>query len=125
MNEKIEKLQEQIEQLVSNANMAISVSNQQSPLAFRHPHNTGIETETRGSNRNILVPRPPSRSGQPEFMGPTSSTFLLGVAANSLERAGIHAEPSSVPDRESSDTASVTVLPGSTTEHSASSESSP
>lgn len=106
----MQKMQEQIDRLISNTNMAIPVSNQQSPLALLPSQNTHVETETRESTGNIFAPPSPSRSRRPEFMGPTSSTYLLGVAANSLERAGIHTETSTVPDRGNSEDADVPII---------------
>lgn len=109
LNDKMEKMQEQIDRLSSRTNMIMSTSSGETALASIPSENMRFQMESRLSNRDMLSQSSPSSSRRPDFMGPTSSTYLFGVAADSLERAGIHTNISAAPDREVGITASVSV----------------
>lgn len=94
MNEKISKLQEQINLLVSNAGSAVSLAQQQTPAA---PISTPLPEQTnrsptssRSADRSDSNIRRRSRAApHPQYMGPTSSAYSFGVASSSLQEMGI------------------------------------
>ncbi|KAK5047533.1 hypothetical protein LTR84_006630 [Exophiala bonariae] len=96
LNEKIERMQAQIDRLVADGLLASSLTKQPStistPASF--PSSPGLNIthlHHQSDNNGLLrISSTTSRAGQPEFLGPTSSSFLFRMATTSLANAGIH-----------------------------------
>lgn len=95
MNEKLSKLQEQIDLLVSGAAAGVPLSQPHqasvTPIPTSLPgqrHSAPSSSHTDDSHPSSSLRR--SRAARhPQYMGPTSSAFSFGVAKNSLQRMGI------------------------------------
>ncbi|RVX65782.1 hypothetical protein B0A52_10313 [Exophiala mesophila] len=96
LNEKIEKMQAQIDQHIADGRLTCSVAKvpgtSSTPTPIIHSPNVNDYDSTHQSenNRSLLVSSVTSRPGPPEFQGPTSSSFLFQMATDSLAIAGIH-----------------------------------
>lgn len=96
LNEKIEKMQAQIDRLIAERLPASSSTKPRltvSTPASRPPSpglNTTHLTDQPDHNRAFVISSATPRPRQPEFLGPTSSSFLFRMATDSLANAGIH-----------------------------------
>jgi hypothetical protein len=95
MNEKISKLQEQINLLTSSAAAGVPLAQQQqapvTPISTSLPEQPNLSSSSRRKeNHSDSHERRRSRAARhPQYMGPTSSAFSFGVARNSLQEMGI------------------------------------
>jgi hypothetical protein len=95
MNEKISNLQEQISLLVANAAAGVPLGQQQqaptTPVLASLPEETNLSpSSNRREHHSDLHARRRSRAARhPQYLGPTSSAFSLGIARNSLQDLGI------------------------------------
>ncbi|KAJ5027782.1 hypothetical protein J3E73DRAFT_229341 [Bipolaris maydis] len=84
LNDKIEKMQEQIDRLIADRLPSNSSGKQPSPSL-----NTTNWTDQLDHNGASATSSATSQARLPEFLGPTSSSFLLRMATDSLASAGI------------------------------------
>ena len=95
-NEKIEKMQGLIDRLIADRLPSGSSSNQRSmaltPASITPSPclNTTDLTDHSHHNEALGISSATSHTRLPEFLGPTSSSFLLRMATDSLASAGIH-----------------------------------
>ncbi|XP_014557576.1 hypothetical protein COCVIDRAFT_15163 [Bipolaris victoriae FI3] len=96
LNEKIEKMQEQIDRLIADRLPSGSSGKHQSTVsttASISPSqglNTTDLTDQSDHNGALVNSSATSHARLPEFLGPTSSSFLFRMATDSLASAGIH-----------------------------------
>jgi hypothetical protein len=95
LNEKSDRMQAQIDQLVAERTRPPFERRSTISIPASTPPSSSLDTTALTAQLDdvgaLTISSASSRAKQPEFLGPTSSSFLFRVASDSLAIAGVHA----------------------------------